>query len=96
MSDRGGKRRAPGETYNPRRTFVAYLACLCCGRWWPVCEVALRALMAPWQFTCPYCAAGRKRACDDWDGKTRRMPEPAQLDVRLSLPNPAPAPDRCE
>jgi hypothetical protein len=84
MSDRGGKRRAPGDSYNPRRTFICYLACRCCGMWWPVCEAVLRQLLAPWAFTCPLCAAGRKKACETWDGETHALPVPAMLDVRVS------------
>jgi hypothetical protein len=81
--ERGGQRSLPTRLYNPRRTFIAYLSCLCCGHWWPVCEVALKALIDPARFVCPICAEGRKRACEEWDGKTRRLPVPARLDVRL-------------
>jgi hypothetical protein len=88
--DRRGKRQVPGPLYNPRRTFIAYLSCICCGHWWPLCEVALRALIDPARFLCPFCAAGRKRACRDWDGRSRRPPMPGMLDVRIVPPEEAP------
>jgi hypothetical protein len=88
--DRGGKRQVPAGAYNPRRTFIAYLACVCCGHWWPLSEVALRALIDPARFLCPFCAEGRKHVCREWDGRTRRLPVPAQLDVRLQRPEKAP------
>jgi hypothetical protein len=81
--ERGGKRSLSAGAYNPRRTFIAYLACVCCGHWWPLSEVALKALIDPARLLCPFCAEGRKRACAGWDGKSRRLPVPARLDVRL-------------
>ena len=76
---RGGKRSLP------KAPFVAYLACRCCGHWWPLIERQLTCLISAAWFVCPYCAQGRKRACDDWDGETRRPPTPALLDIRKGL-----------
>jgi hypothetical protein len=67
----------------PREPFIAYLACCCCGHWWPLGRRQLKCLIDPGWFLCPFCHQGRKRACDDWDQVTRRPPVPAQLDVRV-------------
>lgn len=76
---RGGQRRVPtGE-----KAFIAYLACACCGKWWPLARRQLKCLLDPAWFICPFCHQGRKRACNDWDYKTRRPPTPAMLDIRV-------------
>ena len=68
-----------------RGPFVAYLACRCCGHWWPVTERMFRSLIDPMRFVCPLCHEGRKKICDDWDQETRRPPVPAQLDIRVPV-----------
>ena len=69
-----------------RDPFVCYLACRCCGHWWPLTEKMFLALLAPMFFVCPFCAQGRKQAAVtwDWDKRPRRTPIPEILDVRVA------------
>lgn len=80
-----GAGRAHPKSYSPKRTFIAYLACYVCGHWWPCQEFLLRNLMDVCRFTCPFCAEGHKKVAQEWDGKTRAMPVPPMLDVRLPV-----------
>jgi hypothetical protein len=83
MSKVRGAGRAYPKGYSRKRTFICYLSCWICDHWRPLSKVQLRALMTPVRFFCPFCADGRKAVCATWDGKTRAMPVPPMLDVRL-------------
>lgn len=67
--------------------YVCYLACRCCGHWWPLTELMFHQLIDAMQFVCPFCAQGRKKACDawDWEARPRTMPIPDYLDVRVKV-----------